>query len=119
MAVEEWILASDEEACTENQGKAGITMGRKGHKEDAVGGRLGGWGTLHPVAETKQQARKGQRGQEAIGGLKDMHMVLRGNGGLQEGGSQPVIRESNAMGRDAPLWHQWRRDEAVGSTGTR
>lgn len=30
----------------------------------------------------------------------------------ERGGSQPVIRESNAMGRDAPCF-QWRRDAAV------
>ena len=30
----------------------------------------------------------------------------------ERGGSEPVIRESNAMGRDAPCF-QWRRDEAV------
>lgn len=30
----------------------------------------------------------------------------------ERGGSQPVIRESNAMGRDAPCF-QCRRDEAV------
>lgn len=30
----------------------------------------------------------------------------------ERGGSQPVIRESNAMGRDAPCF-QWRRDEAL------
>lgn len=30
----------------------------------------------------------------------------------ERGGSEPVIRETKAMGRDAP-WLQWRRDEAA------
>ena len=108
MAVEEWTLASGRETAQRIRGKQGLMWAGKGHKRrEQWVGCLRGEGLLFGWLEPNSRVGKAERGSNWRV-VRSVHGCCGGMVAYRErGGSEPVIRETKALGRDAP-WFQWR-----------